>query len=125
MSDTMLLGVLRMPIHCWIDSELDQRQRHSRYLEAADRIESDEAKILELRALIQRLSENKTTQWTKQRPTVPGFYWVYQHKTQRVVNVWNLQGRLLTNEDGGVPIEDNLYAGSYWYGPIQAPEFRL
>jgi carbonic anhydrase len=125
MSDTMLLGVLRMPIHCWIDSELDQRQRHSRYLEAADRIESDEAKILEQQAVIQQLSENKTVQWTKQRPTVPGFYWVYQHKTQRVVNVWNLQGRLLTNEDGGVPIEDNLYAGSYWYGPIQAPEFRL
>ena len=48
MSDVMLLGVLRMPIHCWSDSELDQMQRHSRYLEAADRIEADGAKIAEL-----------------------------------------------------------------------------
>ena len=124
MSDVMLLGVLRMPIHCWIGSEIDKRQRHSRYLEAADRIESDEAKILEQQAVIQQLSENKTVQWTKQRPTVPGFYWVYQHKTQRVVNVWNLQGRLLTNEDGGASVDDDLYLNAHWYGPIQAPEFK-
>lgn len=123
MSDTMLLGVLRMPIACWDDSELDQQQRYSRYLEAADRIEADEAKIAEQRDLIQRLSANQALQWTKQRPTIPGFYWAHQHKTQRVVNVWNLQGRLFTNEDGGAPINGDLYLNAHWYGPIQAPEF--
>jgi len=45
MSDTMLLGVLRLPIRCWDESELGQLQRYSRYLEAADRIESDQAKL--------------------------------------------------------------------------------
>ena len=41
MSDTMLLGVLRMPVDLWTDSDLDKHQRYSRYLEAADRIERD------------------------------------------------------------------------------------
>jgi hypothetical protein len=48
----MLLGVLRMPPECWIDSEIDVAQRYSRYLEAADRIEKDEAKIAEMREKI-------------------------------------------------------------------------
>lgn len=56
MSDTMLLSVLRMPIACWGDSDLDNRQRHSRYLEAADRIESCEFKILQQHLLISQLS---------------------------------------------------------------------
>lgn len=125
MSDTMLLGVLRMPIHCWSDSELDQMQRHSRYLEAADRIESDEAKIVELRALIQRLSENTPAQWTKQRPNAPGFYWCCQYNNKRIVRVWNLGNdpRFFTNEDCGASIDDDFYSGASWYGPIQAPEF--
>lgn len=45
MSDTMLLGVLRLPIEGWRDSEIDKMQRHARYLDAADRIESDRAKL--------------------------------------------------------------------------------
>jgi hypothetical protein len=39
MSDTMLLGVLRIPPHLWSNGPIDVQQRHSRYLEAADRIE--------------------------------------------------------------------------------------
>lgn len=45
MSDTMLLGVLRMPIQLWQDSELDKLQRHSRYIEAADRIEQNNISV--------------------------------------------------------------------------------
>jgi len=39
MSDVMLLGVLRMPPELWRNNPLDIAQRHSRYIEAADRIE--------------------------------------------------------------------------------------
>lgn len=40
MSDIMLLGVLRMPQELWDGSPLDAIQRHSRYEEAANRIEA-------------------------------------------------------------------------------------
>lgn len=40
MSDTILLGVLRMPTELWDGSNIDQQQRHARYVEAADIIES-------------------------------------------------------------------------------------
>ena len=40
MSDTMLLGVLRMPPELWDNGHIDTMQRHSRYLEAADKIEA-------------------------------------------------------------------------------------
>lgn len=52
MSDVMLLGVLRMPPTMWNDGAIDVAQRYSRYLEAADRIESDEAKIAEMQKQI-------------------------------------------------------------------------
>lgn len=39
MSDTMLLGVLRMPPELWTDSPIDVRQRHARYMQAAAHIE--------------------------------------------------------------------------------------
>ncbi len=48
MSDVMLLGVLRMPPTMWNDGAINVAQRYSRYLEAADRIEKDELRILEL-----------------------------------------------------------------------------
>jgi hypothetical protein len=54
MSDTILLGVLRLPIHCWDESELGQLHRYDRYLEAADRIESDAANIAELLDIVNR-----------------------------------------------------------------------
>ncbi len=55
MSDLTLLGVLRLPIECWDESDdefskLDKVQRHARYLQAADRIEADAARIAELEA---------------------------------------------------------------------------
>lgn len=52
----MLLGVLRLPPDCWTDSPIDAAQRHSRYLEAADRIEKDETEILRQQMLIQQMS---------------------------------------------------------------------
>lgn len=45
MSDTMLLGVLRMPASLWGDDHLDKIQRQNRYVQAADRIEADAAEI--------------------------------------------------------------------------------
>lgn len=39
MSDVMLHGVLNMPPELWGDSELDRRQRYSRYMQASRRIE--------------------------------------------------------------------------------------
>lgn len=57
MSDTMLLGVLRMPLDIWPTDKgiFGLRQIQSRCAEAADRIEADERKILELEDKIKRL----------------------------------------------------------------------
>jgi hypothetical protein len=48
MSDLMLLGVLNMPSTLWTGEPIDVAQRHSRYLQAAERIESDGKHIAEL-----------------------------------------------------------------------------
>lgn len=53
MSDTMILGILRMPFD--MTSPLELMQIQSRCVEAADRIEADERKILELEDKIKRL----------------------------------------------------------------------
>lgn len=50
MSDTMLLGVLRMPHALAMADELSRLQCWSRASEAADRIEADAARIAELEA---------------------------------------------------------------------------
>lgn len=57
MSDTMLHGVLCMPPELWQDTELDKRQRYSRYLAASRRIEDDEREIERLREALRRLRE--------------------------------------------------------------------
>lgn len=57
MSDTMLLGVLRMPPKLWDNGAIDVAQRHSYYTMAADRIEKDAAKIMELREDKQKLKD--------------------------------------------------------------------
>lgn len=61
MSDTILLGVLRLPPECWTDSLIDVIQRHSRYLEAADRIEAMQKKAFDdewmIRDLLVRLAD--------------------------------------------------------------------
>ncbi len=46
----MLHGVLNMPIDLWCTDMLDQKQRHSRYLEASARITRQESEIAELKA---------------------------------------------------------------------------
>lgn len=55
MGDTMLIGVLRMPVEVWSDDPLDQHQRQGRYVQAAERIEADAARIAELEAEVERL----------------------------------------------------------------------
>lgn len=45
MSDAMLHGVLNMPVELWRDSEIDMAQRHSRYIQASERIRELEAEL--------------------------------------------------------------------------------
>lgn len=60
----MLLGVLRMPPNCWSPTEeLDVMQRHSRYLEAADRIESDATEIERLHTGILKVVQDAENNW--------------------------------------------------------------
>lgn len=47
-----MLGVLRIPKEYWMDTEFDQQQRYQRYLEAADRIEADQAYIEKLEEVV-------------------------------------------------------------------------
>lgn len=58
MSDVMLIGVLRMPPDLWNGTELDVNQRHSRYIEASERIEADAEKIEQLQT---KLAESEAT----------------------------------------------------------------
>lgn len=39
MSEVMEQAILRMPPECWSNDVLDQRQRHARYVQAADDLE--------------------------------------------------------------------------------------
>ena len=55
MSDTMLLGVLRMPVA--VHGDLDLAQLIGRAREAADRIEADARRIAELEADVAMLGE--------------------------------------------------------------------
>lgn len=48
MSDVMLMGVLKMPYELAMSSELSRLQFHGRAQEAAERIESLQAKVAEL-----------------------------------------------------------------------------
>lgn len=48
MGDTMLIGVLRMPPDLWSRDPMDIKQRHGRYIQAADRIEKDADRITAL-----------------------------------------------------------------------------
>jgi len=43
MSNTMLIGILKMPPELWRDDELDKVQRHSSYVRAAEMIEKYES----------------------------------------------------------------------------------
>lgn len=63
--------------------------------------------------------------WTTERPTKVGLYWCYQYNHIRMVNVWKYNQRnskLHTNEDGGSTIDDRIYDGAQWQGPIQPPD---
>lgn len=52
MSDVMLHGVLRMPPELWRDEPMHVSQRHSRYIQASDRIDADAREIARLRSLM-------------------------------------------------------------------------
>jgi hypothetical protein len=58
MGMTMLLAVLRMPPELWDNGPIDQIQRHSRYVEAADLIEKFEADNAELLAALKVVDEH-------------------------------------------------------------------
>ena len=67
--------------------------------------------------------------WTTDRPTTPGFYWVRNYR-DTVMVVWVVygqwgkqQGRLLVMEPGSedtpLPVESKDYVA--WAGPIEPP----
>ena len=72
MSDTMLIGILRMTYDLWSDSAIDKVQRQSAYIQAADRIEADENRIAELEQQLEgyeRLKEQaKEWIWAEDNP---------------------------------------------------------
>ena len=58
MSDVMLHGVLNMPIELWKDDcELDKLQRHSRYVEASNKILELQAERDALKDKLEKISE--------------------------------------------------------------------
>ncbi len=57
MSDTMLLGVLRMPPDCWTNDPIDIMQRHCRYVQAADEIERLQCEVKDWKEEAARLFE--------------------------------------------------------------------
>ena len=77
--------------------------------------------------------------WTKDKPTKVGFYWIYRPNTSvrldstRVIKVWQysekwrkehpINDEFDTSEDGGAPLNDEIYEGCWFYGPITPPEF--
>jgi len=63
--------------------------------------------------------------WQKTAPTEPGVWWVRSCGTSRLVRVWGYSPadrRLFTNEDGGAPLGDAMYADAWWAGPVQIPQ---
>lgn len=70
MSDLMLHGrALRMPPDLWSDSELDVRQRHSRYIQASDLIRKQAKRIAEL--------ESQVPKWISVEDELPDTYHSY------------------------------------------------
>ena len=64
-------------------------------------------------------SECMNLLWSDTTPTENGFYWCHQNGKTRMVKVWS-DGKY-TNEDGGAPVNDAMYEGAKWYGPIEPP----
>lgn len=62
MSEVMQQGILRMPPECWMNGEpLDERQRHSAYVAAADRIlelEDENAALREDKKILDWMEKN-------------------------------------------------------------------
>ncbi len=61
MSNTMLHGVLNMPIDVWSNSDFGNMQRQSRYVEASKLILEQEAEIKKLKMIIESLEANNET----------------------------------------------------------------
>lgn len=60
--------------------------------------------------------------WHDTPQTKHGFYWCYQNGKTRMVKVWGNGFGTYTNEDGGAAVDDEIYAGAKWYGPIEPPQ---
>ena len=71
------------------------------------------------------MAENK--KWTNDPPKEVGFYWCRQNGDTRMVKVWaykinNPPITFFTNEDGGASVNDQMYNGAKWCGPIVPPD---
>lgn len=60
--------------------------------------------------------------WVKSDPVKPGWYWwSMPGKKPGLVAVFESNGHLYTNWDGGVPIDDELFRRGFWWGPFEIP----
>ena len=84
MSETMLLGVLRMPIELWTDDIQDKCQRESRYYEAANKIETLEKQNTQYKETIERL-ENSWVSVEDRLPEKRGRYLVQLNGSNIVI----------------------------------------
>lgn len=62
MGGTMLHGVLNMPPEIWSDDPIDQAQRHSRYIEASERIKHQDQQIAIMKAALMEI-RNRGRKW--------------------------------------------------------------
>lgn len=62
MGDTTLHGVLNMPSDIWSGDALDQAQRHSRYIEASERIKYQEKQISIMKEALMEI-RNRGRKW--------------------------------------------------------------
>ena len=80
MSEVMQQGILRMPPECWMNGEpLDERQRYSAYVAAADRIlelEDENAALREDKEILDWMNGNIEAIMFKYKPD--GFVWDFR-----------------------------------------------
>tara|TARA_R110001606_G_scaffold347666_1_gene497052 strand:- start:169 stop:414 length:246 start_codon:yes stop_codon:yes gene_type:complete len=62
MGDTMLHGVLNMPPETWSDDPINQAQRHSRYIEASERIKRQDQQIATMKEALMEI-RNRGRHW--------------------------------------------------------------
>lgn len=59
-------------------------------------------------------------EWTQEKPTKSGYYWVTGGWQVLLVRLHSYDG---LHDDRGVPVEGSeLYEGAWWQGPLDQPQ---